>query len=912
MKVLFKQLSILILSVGLLTACGGGTATVPTPSADTTAPVVTAPGNITVTAAQGATVVSPTNTVIAAFLNGATATDNVAVVGAITQDAPASFPVGVTTVTFTAKDAANNSGTATATVTVNASPATGGGGIVDTIAPVVTAPTNITLTATQGATSVPATNAAIAAFLNAATATDNVGVVGVITNDAPASFPVGGTTAVTFTAKDAANNNGTATASVTVNAAPTVGVITLNASTFCPVNPPAVVTPTLNGWNWANPSPQGASLQTVVEGNGVFLAAGDNGQLLRSTDKITWTLVDSGTRNQISKIYWDGSAFIMPLDTTVRISCDGLHWSTNNLVVTNGVASNVSSMLMANKYYAFSGSNMFQSVDAVNWTGASIPEVTNIGTFASVTKVANNGTTFVAQVSNPAAYIVSNDAGVTWQTVASPPTQTKYLIWNGTQFVALSTSGAQLSTSSDGITWANTAVTTFPPAFSTVYRSHLMYFGGVPVLLGGNDFTQVSSYNNNGGFYVLTAANAWNHADWHDTAGKPLLKVNDAIVTTSNTLLVVGDGGMIVEQTGVSLPISPLLNPVNGVNKNTWTRRAGESASLLTSVATNGASYVAVGLGASILYSTDGLAWTRPVLPTYKPKVWSAPTPVSAEIGRVEWTGTEYVALGDTGMILSSADGLAWVIEKKPGTKNSEQTPFMSTYFSNKLIWKGTFAVKTRIAKNTFATTDPAIGATLAGGATTVAYGGFANNGTRLVAVGNFGISTSLDATTWALVNLTNIPNSANFDFVGVAHNGTKFLAVANYPITDLITNIVTNNEIILESTDGLAWTQITTFPNGPPNLHYSLSNGRARNVLRSGSGKFIGFRPSISDPVESVDGVTWVDVLTPGGANTVNAQAGSLVYNASGSYYRKSWGDYLQTPTREILVGFRNGIIVK
>ncbi len=361
---------------------------------DITAPVVTAPQNLTVTA-TGTTGIAATDATIAAFLNGATATDNVGVVGGVTNDAPTTFSVGVTTVTFTAKDAAGNTGTAQATVTVKplvvnptqftvsaavsglganqgvtllsgsdalqfttngtrtfatkinsgstysvsvrststgiscaVNPATGtattnvtvqvacsstaiptitatsptnnavftaasngladvqinvsisnynlangawnmivdgvapSGGIFstsllksfavgshtvvfqltgpgkaytpltnqqkDTIkfqvkaatTPVVTAPSNISVVATNAA-GIAATDATVAAFLNGATATNNVGVV---VNDAPATFSVGVTT-VTFTAKDAAGNSGTAQATVTVTAPVTQYVI---------------------------------------------------------------------------------------------------------------------------------------------------------------------------------------------------------------------------------------------------------------------------------------------------------------------------------------------------------------------------------------------------------------------------------------------------------------------------------------------------------------------------------------------------------------------------------------------------------------------------------------------------------------------------------------------------------------
>ncbi len=150
---------------------------------DTTAPVVTAPADVTAEATGPQT---------SATIGTATATDVVGVVS-LTSNAPADYPVGTTTVTWTATDAAGNTGTATQTVT-----------ITDNIAPVVTAPTDIKVQA----------SGPISVSIGAATATDAVGVES-ITSDAPAAFPVG-VTIVTWTATDASGNAGTATQTITI------------------------------------------------------------------------------------------------------------------------------------------------------------------------------------------------------------------------------------------------------------------------------------------------------------------------------------------------------------------------------------------------------------------------------------------------------------------------------------------------------------------------------------------------------------------------------------------------------------------------------------------------------------------------------------------------------------------------
>ena len=116
------------------------------------------------------------------------------------------FPVGNTTVTATAQDAAGNTATCTFIVTV-----------IDNTAPVLTCPANLTVTNDAGE---------CGALVNfAATATDNCSVLGVITySHAPGSmFPVG-TTTVTANVMDAAGNPASCSFTITVtdNEAPVI------------------------------------------------------------------------------------------------------------------------------------------------------------------------------------------------------------------------------------------------------------------------------------------------------------------------------------------------------------------------------------------------------------------------------------------------------------------------------------------------------------------------------------------------------------------------------------------------------------------------------------------------------------------------------------------------------------------
>lgn len=190
-----------------------------TETTDTTPPTVTPPAAIIV-AAENKNGVPVSNNAIANFLASAIATDNIAVVGSISNNAPTGFfpvlpngPAGITsTVTFTAMDAAGNTGSASSTVTV-----------MDQTAPVLTLPTSIVLTATTGNTSILATDPTIATFLSSAQAFDNVDeTLEVSSTGVPLAFPVG-ITNVSFSANDAAGNNSSEIRTVTVNAAPITG-----------------------------------------------------------------------------------------------------------------------------------------------------------------------------------------------------------------------------------------------------------------------------------------------------------------------------------------------------------------------------------------------------------------------------------------------------------------------------------------------------------------------------------------------------------------------------------------------------------------------------------------------------------------------------------------------------------------
>ena len=238
---------------------GDGTAVIrvpePPPPPDTTAPVVTPPGNQTLqaTSPAGAT---------QAF--SGTATDDVD--GPLSAPCtPTSYALGETTVTCSATDAAGNTGQATFTVTV-----------VDTVGPTLSLPAPIT---------VQATSVAGAAVSYGASASDVVdGAVSV--SCAPASgstFPIG-VTSVNCSAADSRSNGSSGSFSVTVtDSGPTItvpGQQTVEASDATGSNVNFVPAPT------ANDAQEGSLVPVCSRASGSKFPIG--------TTTVTCTATDAG------------------------------------------------------------------------------------------------------------------------------------------------------------------------------------------------------------------------------------------------------------------------------------------------------------------------------------------------------------------------------------------------------------------------------------------------------------------------------------------------------------------------------------------------------------------------------------------------------------------------------------------
>ncbi len=211
----------------------------------------------------------------------------------VSNDAPAEFPKGDTTVTWTVTDASGNTDTATQTVTVN-----------DTEAPTIACPVDVTVNTDAGLCY------ATGVALGTPSAGDNCAVASV-TSDAPAQFPKGDTT-VTWTVTDTSGNTATCEQKVTVTdtEAPVVSlngqaVIHLQCPTDTYTEPDATATD--------NCDPVSVTITGAVdEGNeGVYT--------------ITYTATDTAgnTGTQTRTVYVEGAALSVNVPGPLTLECEG-------------------------------------------------------------------------------------------------------------------------------------------------------------------------------------------------------------------------------------------------------------------------------------------------------------------------------------------------------------------------------------------------------------------------------------------------------------------------------------------------------------------------------------------------------------------------------------------------------------
>ncbi len=440
----------------------------------------------------------------------------------------------------------------------------------------------------------------------------------------------------------------------------------------------------LDYWNWRSPDYPVADYNGVATNGTAFVAVGERGTMVHSTDGISWTQVSTGLswQSAINDITYGNSKFVaVASGSTVLTSTDGVTWALRSSI--NATAINyVNSM-----FVAVGAGFISKSVDGINWSTTSVSDTfynvsygngiyVAVGLFDAIwtsTDATNwteqtsdnptkrwygvtygNGVFVIVGGENPStSMILTSVDGVTWSTQTIPNFDIlRDVIYDGSNFIATGWQ-QRIYSSTDGYSW--TSVNRFG---SNIGLNGNAYSGSTFVSVGDKGTiysstdvvdgatwtsrTQASSRNyevvaHDGTQFVAAGypnrvATSVDGKTWNHTTGTGLTDTSYDMVYANSMFVIAANGGRIFTST-------------NGIN---WTLRASGTTSLLEDITYDNSMFVAVGMNGTIVTSSDGINWTVQT------------SGVSAHLEGVSYGNSAFVAVGYSGVVLTSPNGVTW------------------------------------------------------------------------------------------------------------------------------------------------------------------------------------------------------------------------------------------------------------
>ena len=577
----------------------------------------------------------------------------------------------------------------------------------------------------------------------------------------------------------------------------------------------------------------GLSLESVAASGDLFVAVGEGGTILRSSDGNNWSAARCCDHAWFNEVIWGGGRFVAVGHYTIVSSTDGDSWERSRIpnmrASFNGVA-------WGNDRFVAVGIDgaIAQSRDGLRWQ-----RVRQRTTRASLFGIAWGGGRFVA-VGNDGVIVYSAD-GEDWQTARDTDTATLHdVVYNGERFVAVG-AGIILH-SSDGKRWdlSRSGLPHREWLNDVVWSGERFVAVGDSILHSGDgDRWETATVEVEGepskrpDGYVWWSGIAWNGAGFVTVGrGGAILVSGDGLhweqASDSRTLLpelvgVAWGGERFVAVAG--WPDSMVLHSADGQR---WQNASVGSESTLygtyllglNDVVWAGDRFVAV--GATIASSADGDRWRE------------LPLPMDGTLNAVVWNGQDLIAVGHEGTIMRSGGGDRWTTVADSGTSEP----------LNDVVWGGGrfvavgyhgVIVHSDDGIHWWPASRPAVPVRAAQpadphGTTTYHYGfnGVAWNGERFVAVGWGGgddraglVVHSRDGDRWELANDHDFLADENFK--AVAWNGRRFVAVSF-------------DGTIMYSADGDRWEPASEIATFDALRDIAWGNGRFVAVGRNGT----------------------------------------------------------------------------
>lgn len=610
------------------------------------------------------------------------------------------------------------------------------------------------------------------------------------------------------------------------------------AGNYVAVGEFGVIMTSSNGVDWTVRQSGTMNLNGVAIGAGKYVAVGNGGRIVLSMDGgVTWNEMSSGTASHLNCVTFNGTVFVAVGNSqinenppyvpkiTVLTSPDGSTWTDHSpLLALNetldlfDITSGAGGKLVA----VGAGGVIFTSVDnGASWTRVPDDLVNRAGNINSVT-YGNN--TFVA-VGDFGQVTTSADNGVSWNPVSVFSVADLKGITFGTigetgspvdVFVAVGSDSEVLVSENLGANW-NTSFT------------GLANSGGGPVLhavvIGLN-----KAVNPTGVPQVLVAGEKGNIL----TSADSLTWSSRRSAVTGATLKGVARGNGIFVAVGGEP--ATMTGPATAAvvtsldNGATWSNRTLPSgAQNLTAVAYGNGIFVAVGRSsyneavnpggtATILTSTDGLTWTARSSGSF------------LGINGIVFANGRFTAVGDYNQsghamaegaaILTSEDGLSWSFVQKI---TDTGWPLTSIAFgNNSYVAAGELGALLLSADGVI--WNEVISPVINGyDLTSVAYG---SGVFRLAGIGNETFTSSDNGANW-VSELLPVPATLNNRFQGIAHFNGQFVMVGN-------------DDFILSKDSAAAKWVVNTGADYVNNILYGVASGNGTFVAVGSSGTIL------------------------------------------------------------------------
>jgi hypothetical protein len=554
-------------------------------------------------------------------------------------------------------------------------------------------------------------------------------------------------------------------------------------------------------WEWVTPTPQGHDLFAAATGNGVTVAVGRGGAVVTSADGVRWRTTNTGSGYALWDVAWGNGVFVAvggelgfefsPGLGVILTSADGFNWVESHR-------------------------EDFLTLEAVEWTGSRFVAV-GVG-----------------------SRVLLSDGGMAWSEVHLEGSEFIWdLAWNGTLLVAIGGYGyfggpAFVFTSETGEVWSQSEIG------RDDVPSSIAAAGGRFVAVGSERDALVSDDG-------LT----WTAAPYE---------------AQSKLRHVVGDGGRFLA-TGYGVVGTSLDGFV-------WSIEDLSTSSSVNGLAWDGADYLGVGDDGFMMSSAEGSRWTQlsenafeysgtweidelaiggstivgvgaGIVRSRRGVDWEwHPAPGDVGLVSVIWTGSEFWAVGEFG-IINGVDGLSW-----------NQALLDYDIRLNDIVWNGSLFVA--VGWNPSSGDGRKLVLTSPDG-TDWSYQWFDQEehlltvgwtGSRFVASGTGAYDlTSADGTDWV-----RLPKAEDLKVADMAWNGTRLVAVGgNWGDEE--------GGVIRSTEDGVHWVECT-LPEGVSDFDDVTWTGTHFAAVSRSSGDRV---------FTSADGWTWSVESTGTGVGPVS-----------------------------------------